>query len=570
MRGNRLAYLILAAAALAVLLPGIGSRDLWNPDEPRYAEVAREMLEPPLELEHFLVPRLNGETYTHKPPLHFWTIALFGALRGGVDEVATRLPSLFAGIGAVLVVFALGARLFDRATAWLAAPIFLTSALVMWNGRVGQIDMTLTFLELLAILCWARTRFGSSGGAARSGGARAYLPFFACTGFATLAKGPVGLVVPLLAVILFLVFERDRAGIAELRLGRGLLLWAAIVLAWFGPAVWMAGRSYFDALVLDQTLSRYAGATYHPKPWHYYFQTLPGTFAPWTLLAPVAIYAAFRHSRTEPWSRQSQAVRFLLIWIASTFVFFSLSGGKRTVYLLALSAPLAMLTARGVLVIRDRWPRYRAAFLASAAALLLLFAVLVAAVPAAADDLPEGTISAGTITELQLVAALPLIAVAAGLWFAARRRPDLLIACLATGLGLAMSVTAVRLLPSGDAFKSARALSRDLVQWAEPDEPYAIYPVPDAAFLFYTQRFAVDLHGGTQVHDQGDEEALRRFVARDDRNVWLLIERDNLDALDPPLGLVEVSRDHDPRQGHILLTTPEAAARVAASSKAQP
>ncbi len=569
MRGNRLAYLILAAAAIAVLLPGIHSRDLWNPDEPRYAEVAREMLEPPLELKHFLVPRLNGETYTHKPPLHFWNIALFGVLRGGVDEVAARLPSLFAGVGAVLVVFALAARLFDRATAWLAAPIFLTSALVMWNGRVGQIDMTLTLLELLAILSWARARFGPAGGAVRSGG-RAYIPFFACTGLATLAKGPVGLVVPLLAVILFLAFERDRAGIAELRLGRGLLLWAVIVLAWFGPAVWLAGRSYFDALVLDQTLSRYAGGTYHPKPWHYYFQTLPGTFAPWTLLAPVAIYAAFRHSREEPRSRQAQAVRFLLIWVAGIFVFFSLSGGKRTVYLLALSAPLAMLTAHGVLLIRDRWPSYRAAFLTSAAALLLLFAVLVAAVPAAAGDLPEGTISARTITELQAVAALPLIAGAAGLWFAARRRPDLLIPCLATGLGLAMSVTAVRLLPLGDAFKSARALSRDLVQWAEPDEPYAIYPVPDAAFLFYTQRFAVDLHGGTQVHDQGDEEALRRFVARTDKNVWLLIERDNLDALDPPTALVEVSRDHDPLQGHVLLTTPEAAARVAPSSKAQP
>lgn len=569
MRGRLLPYLVLAVAATAVLLPGIGSRDLWNPDEPRYAEVAREMLEPPLALEHFLVPRLNGETYTHKPPLHFWNIALFGVLRGGVDEVAARLPSLFAGVGAVLVVFALAARLFDRATAWLAAPIFLTSALVMWSGRVGQIDMTLTLLELLAILSWAHARFGSSGGAARSGG-WAYLPFFACTGLATLAKGPVGLVVPLLAVILFLAFERDRAGIAELRLGRGLLLWAVIVLAWFGPAVWLAGRSYFDALVLDQTLSRYAGATYHPKPWHYYFQTLPGTFAPWTLLAPVAIYAAFRHSRGEPRGRQAQAVRFLLIWVAGTFVFFSLSGGKRTVYLLALSAPLAMLTAHGVLLIRDCWPSYRAAFLASAAALLLPFAVLVAAVPAAAGDLPEGTISARTITELQAVAALPLIAGAAGLWFAARRRPDLLIPCLATGLGLAMSVTAVRLLPPGDAFKSARALSRDLVQWAEPDEPYAIYPVPDAAFLFYTERFAVDLHGGTQVHDQGDEEALRRFVARTDRNVWLLIERDNLDALDPPLGLVEVSRDHDPLQGHVLLTTQEAATRVAASSKAQP
>ena len=569
-RGRRLPYLILAAVALAVLAPGIGSRDLWNPDEPRYAEVAREMLLPPLKAEHFLVPRLNGEVYTHKPPLHFWNIALFGALRGGVDEVSARLPSLFAGIGSVLVVFALAGRLFDRTTAWLAAPVFLTSALVMWNARTGQIDTTLTFLELLALLFWARQRFRAPGEPPQEGRQWANLPFFACAGLATLAKGPVGLIVPLLAVIAFLALERDRAGITELRLGRGMLLWAGIVLAWFGPAVWLAGRSYFDALLLDQTVSRYAAAAFHPRPWHYYFQTLPSTFFPWTLLAPVAVYAAFRRSRDEPDRHTASAVHFLLIWIASTFVFFSLSGGKRTVYLLALAAPLSILTARGVLAIRDSWPRYRAAFLASAAAVPLLFGALVAAVPIAARDLPQDAIPKGAIAELQMVAALPLIAALAGLWLAARRRPDLLIACLATGLGLAMSVTAVRLLPLGDTFKSARALSRDLVQWAEPDEPYAIYPVPDAAFLFYTRRFAVDLHGGTQVHDQGDEPALRRFAARTDRPVWLLIERDNLDALEPPLGLVEVSRDRDPLQGHLLLTTPEAAARVAASAATEP
>ncbi len=575
MRGRLLPCLVLAVAATAVLLPGIGSRDLWNPDEPRYAEVAREMLLEPRAIEHFLVPRLNGERYDHKPPLHFWNIALFGTLRGGVDEVAARLPSFLAGLGSVLVVFALAGRLFDRRTARLAAPVFLTSALVMWNGRVGQIDMTLTFLELLAILFWAWGRRwaaddpGPAGAPGGNAGNLGNLALFACLGLATLAKGPVGLIVPLLAVVAYLAFERDRAGVADLRLGRGLLVWTAIVLAWFGPAVWLAGWSYFDALILDQTVSRYAEATYHPRPWHYYFRTLPGTFAPWTLLAPVAVYAAWRSSRSEPASREARAVRFLLIWIASTFVFFSVSGGKRTVYLLALAAPLAMLTARGVLAIRDGWPRYRAAFLVSAAAVPLLFGAIVAAAPVAARDLPAGSLPEGAVASLQAVAAIPLAAGLIGLYLAARRRPDLLVASLATGLGLTMSATAVRLLPLGDAFKSARALSSDLVRWAEPGEPYAIYPVPDAAFLFYTRRFAVDLHGGTQEHDQGDEKALRRFAARADRPVWLLIERDNLERLSPPLDLVEVARDRDPEQGHVLLTTPEAAARVAASSRTE-
>ncbi len=564
MRGRLLPYVVLGAAAFAVLAPGIGDRDLWNPDEPRYAEVAREMLLSPVELEHLLVPRLNGETYTHKPPLHFWNIALFGALRGGVDEVAARLPSLVAGAASVFVVFLLAVRLFDLRTAWLAAPVFLTSALVMWNGRVGQIDMTLTMFELAAILFWARGRFPTADESPPRGANRNNLLFFACCGLATLAKGPVGLVVPLLAVVAFLVVERDWRGLRELNAGRGLLLWAAIALAWFAPAVWFAGQSYFDALILDQTLSRYAEGTYHPRPWHYYFRTLPGTFAPWSFLAPVTIWAAWRKLRAEANGPEARAFRFLAIWIASTFVFFSVSGGKRTVYLLALAAPLAILAARGVLAIRADWPRHRIAFLISAALPVLLFGAVIAAAPRLAGELPPESIPDGLLRDLRLVAALPLVGGLAGLVLAARRRPDLLIPCLATGLGLAMSLAAVRLLPAGDAFKSARALSGDLVSWAEPDEPYAIYPVPDAAFLFYTQRFAVDLHGGTQVHDEGDEEALRRFVAEDDRPLWLLIERDNLEALEPPLDLVEVSRDDDPLQGHVLLTTREGAARVIA------
>ncbi len=550
------------------MAPGIGSRDLWNPDEPRYAEVAREMLLEPRDVGHFLVPRLNGERYDHKPPLHFWTIALFGALRGGVDEVAVRLPPLLAGIGSVLVVFLLADRLFDRFTAWLAAPIFMTSALVMWNARTSQIDMTLTLLELLAILFWVRGRpWGpwrpGDETAARSNAS--ILPFYLCAGLATLAKGPVGLVVPLLAVVTFLAFERDWTGIGALRLGPGLLLWAAVVLLWFAPAVWLAGRSYFDALILDQTVSRYAEGAYHPRPWHYYFRTLPAIFAPWTLLVPVTVFACLRQRRRKPDGRVAPAVRFLLLWCASTFVFFSLSGGKRTVYLLALAAPLAMLVAHGTKVVRDEWPRHRVAFLASAASVPLLFGAIMAAAPAAASELRDDALAAGAVGWVQAVAALPLAGALVGGALAARRRPDLLIPCLATGLGLAMSVASVRLLPLGDAFKSARTLAHDLVRWAEPDEPYAIYPVPDAAFIFYTERFAVDVHGGILTHDQGDEEALRRFAAADGGPVWLLIERDNLAALDPPLDLVEVSRDDDLRQGHVLLTTPEAAARVAAS-----
>ena len=78
---------LLAALVLALFLPGLGSRDLWNPDEPRYAEVAREMV----ATGEFFVPHLNGRLYSEKPPLQFWAIAFFSLFTGGVDETAARL-----------------------------------------------------------------------------------------------------------------------------------------------------------------------------------------------------------------------------------------------------------------------------------------------------------------------------------------------------------------------------------------------------------------------------------------------------------------------------------------------
>ena len=106
-------------------LPGLGARDLWNPDEPRYGEVAREMR----ASGRYLVPHYNGRLYTQKPPLMFWAMAASGVLLGELDETAVRLPSALAAIGSVLVVYALGRRLFDRRAGWLAAMAFATSAI---------------------------------------------------------------------------------------------------------------------------------------------------------------------------------------------------------------------------------------------------------------------------------------------------------------------------------------------------------------------------------------------------------------------------------------------------------
>ena len=119
-------------------------------------------------------------------------------------------------------------------------------------------------------------------------------------------------------------------------------------------------------------------------------------------------------------------------------------------------------------------------------------------------------------------------------------------ASLAAGTAAMALLAVFQVIPRFDAVKSARPLSRVLVDRAEPDEPYAIYPRLDPPFLFYTERFSVPVEG---------EEELRAFAERPGRK-WLLIERDDLADLEEPLPLVEVARDLDRRDGYVLLTDP--------------
>ncbi len=534
--------ILLLLLGLVLFLPGLGARDLWNPDEPRYAVVAREML----ERGDWLVPHLNDRLYAEKPPLHFWSIAALSKLAGGVSEVTARLPSVLAAVLALFFLFDLSRRLFDREVAWTAVLVFTTAAKILWQGRIGQIDMTLVALVTLAMACFVRGLTERRDGYFRL--------FFVAAGLATLAKGPVGLLPPLLAIVAFALATGRRDLLGRMRIPTGLALWAAIVLAWLAPAILSAGREYFDIIVLRQNLTRYAEPWHHQQPWYYYLEVIPADFFPWSFFLPGAIWIGWRRFVAE----ERRGYAFALAWAFVTLLFFSFSPGKRTVYVLTMYPALALLVAASFVEIRRSWPRLRG-WLVVPAAVLALLATLV---PAAGFYLvrfrPERIsrrlaelepLGPGVLPLLLLFGIGLSVAALAALLGALRGSTRRVTGALATGMGAVAVAAAVLLLPRFDAVKSARPLAEHLVEIAAPDEPYAIWPRLDPTFVFYSHRFAVELRG---------EEHLRAFVAGPGR-VWLLAERDDWARLAPPLPLVEIDRDPDLREGYLLLTRPEPA-----------
>lgn len=533
MSERRRDLLFLAFLAALLFLPGLGRRDLWNPDEARYVEVAREMR----LLGTYAVPHLNGRVYSEKPPLLFWLIDLSAFATGRLTETTSRLPIAFSAIGAILLVYLTGERLFSRRAGWIAAAAFATCAKILWQGRFGQIDMLLVCLVTLAVWFWVRGFTEERRGF--------YLLFFVAAGFATLAKGPVGLLPPLLSILVFLAVTRSWLEMKRLGIGTGLLLWAAVMLAWLVPAGIAGGREYLEPILLKQNVTRYANPWHHFQPWYYYLTLIPAEFFPWSFLLPTSIVVGWKRFG----GRERQGFLFALCWMAVTVAFFSLSPAKRSVYILTMYPAMALLVGAGLDRLAAEWPRERRWVvlpLGLAAGLMLL---VTAALPVAGRGRPEVAPLGGDRLVWEVTAAfLPAALGAIAAWWISRSgRIGRAVGALAGGLAATAVILVLFLVPRFDVVKSGRRLSGILVARIGPGETYGIHPRLDSTFLFYTERFAENLDS---------EEKLRAYAARPGR-IWLLIQRDDLARLDPPLPpMQEIARDPDEKEGYLLLTRP--------------
>jgi 4-amino-4-deoxy-L-arabinose transferase-like glycosyltransferase len=528
--------LVLALLGAVLFLPGLGFRDVWNPDEARYAEVAREMG----TLGHWAVPHLNGEVYGEKPPLFFWTIAFCGWITGGLDETAARLPSALSAIGCLLLVYRLGERLFGRRAGWLAAAAFATCFKILWQGRFGQIDMMLTALVTLGVWFWVRAWTEERP--------RFHLLFFLCAGLATLAKGPVGLLPPLLSMVAFLLLTRNTAELKRMRIGWGLLLWAAVVLAWLIPAGLAAGPDYLRQIVFRQNVTRYADPWHHFAPWYYYLTVVPGEFFPWSFLLPTA----FVLGRRRLGGRERQGFLFCLCWMVVTLIFFSLSPAKRSVYVLTMYPAMGLMVGAALDRLAAEWPAWRRWLVIPFGLVAALALAVTVGLPLYGHGRPEAASLGGDRFVWEVTAAfVPLLLGAAYAWWSSRSGAvSRAAASLATGMGVTALLAALFLLPVFDAVKSARGLSRVLVSKMGPEDTYGIYPRLDNTFLFYTRRFCVNLDS---------EAALRAFLARPGPpgHLWLLAQRGDLAKVKDLPPLVEIARDRDPTEdGYALLTRP--------------
>jgi len=331
---------LLLGLCFIVYFVNLGQWDLWNPDEPRYAQVSREMVNG----GDWILMHRNGALYTDKPPLFFWLVALSSLLWQGFSPFAIRLPSALFGTLTVLLTFFIGKRLYSSRTGFLSGLILATSVQFAYLSTRGNIDTTLTFFTTASILCflrWYQHRPEGEASPARMKGL-AFYGYYGGMALATLAKGPVGFILPFAVTLLFLLVQKEWKGIKTMRLLPGILLFVAVVLAWYLPAVLRGGEYYLNKTLLHHSIDRFAKGSSHIRPIYYYLYNFPADFLPWIIFLPAAMIYGFSRGMT---ARRKEFL-FLTVWFVFIFLFFTLSKGKRGLYFLPLFPAASLMIGK--------------------------------------------------------------------------------------------------------------------------------------------------------------------------------------------------------------------------------
>lgn len=336
--------------ALLVLGAGLGLRDPWPADEPRFALVARQMV----ESGRWLFPMRGDELYPDKPPLFMWLQAVSYLLVGSW-RIAFLLPSLLCALGTLWLTLDLGRRLWNRRIGLYAGYAVLFALQFTLQSRRAQIDPAITFLVTLSV-------YGLLRHLLRGPDWPMFLLGFAAAGLGVITKG-VGIIALLMFLPAGLARARRWPGVQGLGSGAvllGIAVFLAAIALWLVPMLLSVNasgdpalRAYADNILLRQTAQRYGSSWHHHQPPWYFLGVIASMWLPAAFALPWALPAWWRRLR-----RRDPRYGLMLGWVVCVLVFFSIPSGKRDVYLLP-ALPLFCLALAPLLpgLLRRRGPR---------------------------------------------------------------------------------------------------------------------------------------------------------------------------------------------------------------------
>lgn len=350
---------VLLLTALLYFLR-LGTRALWA-SEFRWGEIAREML----LTRNYFWPTINGQVYFDKPLGSYWLVVASTWITGRMDEAATRIPSAVAGVLAVGLLILLARLLYDLRTGLVAGIILATSLSFAFWARTASADVETVAGELAALLIFVKYRDRAGWW---------LIPMWSVMALTSLMKGLLGFVLPILVISVYscvadgcfqlaqhlihgplharvqLLIERNR-WFFNWRTLVAVPLAAALYFAPFTISHAISGSTKGLYMVYRENIERYFAPFDHRGPIYLYAFVIFELMAPWSVFLPAAMVQA--HDRAAPTRTILKSDRFVLAFFWTIFIFFTLSGSRRSYYILPILPAGAILVAR-VFVVGER------------------------------------------------------------------------------------------------------------------------------------------------------------------------------------------------------------------------
>jgi 4-amino-4-deoxy-L-arabinose transferase-like glycosyltransferase len=551
-------YALLTLIWALLCLPNLGTPSLWEVDESHNSGAALEMY----ESGNWVVPTFNYELRDDKPPLLYWLqMACFTLV--GVNELGARLPSALAALLAILATCELGRRLFTATVGLLAGIILASSVSFAVAAHFANPDALLTLFTLLPLaLFWHDYT---------SPGPFRYLGSGIVTGLAVLAKGPIGLVLPLAVICLFLLWQRRLRWL----LGpRQLLAWVAFIVTAAPWYVWVAVetkgvwiKGFWNKHNVGRALEAMEN---HGGPWYLYLLFLLVGFGLWSIFLGLTVWHSFRkppEPTPQPWPLRHipAPVRFLLCWIGFVLGFFSLAATKLPNYILPLYPALAILTAHMLAEwLRERFvvPRWA---MPSGVVLLGVVGIALAIGIAGVGGIGEMSMMHGRflpqLAPLAVVGVIPLLGALAAGWLLRRGQRQGFVFAFTTTSVVLLAVLGGWAAPVVSELRAPRSLVQALpADHTRREVRIAVYDYYQPSVVFYCQR-------KIERFPIGQEVEVREFL-RGTLPSYLFVTESKWEAMKARLaGVAEPLRRHSDfyfRQ-KIVLVGNKAALAVAAN-----
>jgi 4-amino-4-deoxy-L-arabinose transferase-like glycosyltransferase len=494
--------LLLVASCAFLFFYGLGAFGLIGADEPRYAQVAREML----GQHDWVTPTLQGKPWLEKPVLYYWE-AMLSFRVGGVTDQTARIPGAVDALILIAAIYYF-LRRFRHGSELDGALISASCAGIIGFARAAATDMPLaaTFgISLLAWYAWYECNQDHN-----SNRRRLYLgAFYFFLALGTLAKGPVAPALAAVIIFVFLALNRDWRALGGTLWIPGILVYLAAMLPWY-VAVQVRNPDFFRTFILEHNLARFSQDVYHHRqPFWFYIPVFLLAMMPWTVVLMVAIGDRLRgiwsNGKEKFSKREDSWATFLLIWMFVPILFFSASQSKLPGYILPSVPAGALLIAEYVSFrrrvvsvdgIREREERKLSPFFAAAHGLLCGLLIFVAF--STQSILLHQRLPGATATYIgAVVAALAAIGISAVLVSRVGVRVLTRVTLVAVVIGVAVVMRTAS--AAIDATQSARPIAESIQSFSQEPVPVATYNVNR------TQRYGLEfyLNRAAEAYENG-------------------------------------------------------------------